>query len=369
MPWVADALAARLAGDVVVASGRVTRSGFSVAQHVHINLLPNVLRHAHARLPYLSRLRHPSEVWDPTIGRWLSRRASTVRPDVMHLWGAYALEAFRSSHDALRVLENGSFHPRHDLELLGEMAPSALRRSPWIARLEQEYELADAILVPTQAIRRSLTDRGVPEDRVRVVPYGVTPLFRQSTDHERDIPMLFVGNLNFQKGIDLLLRCVADGLVAASELLVIGRRFPKQGYYLDQLLRHGVKCIEHVDQPTLATLYARSRWILIPSRQDGTPLVCLEAMSAGCVPIISSGAGLASTVAEIDRRLVIPAGEAAALGAKVRELAQLPTDAWRELSQAVRTRAASLSWPEYAGKCISIYEELLDQRFGRHGRR
>src|SRR3712207_2364880 len=105
MPWVADALATELGSQVVVASGRVTRPGFQTAAQIHVNLLPNVLRRAHAMVPGLRRIRHPSEVWDPAIGRWFARQTRAVRPDVLHLWSAYALETFGDPGDAVRVLE------------------------------------------------------------------------------------------------------------------------------------------------------------------------------------------------------------------------------------------------------------------------
>jgi glycosyltransferase involved in cell wall biosynthesis len=365
MPWVADALAAELASQVVVASGRVTRPGFQTAGQIYVNLLPNVLRRAHTLVPGLRRIRHPSEVWDPAIGRWIARQACSLRPDVLHLWSAYALESFRDPGDAVRVLENGSFHPLHDLELLGGLAPSALRRPSWIERLKAEYTLADVILVPTEAVAQSLHDRGVSHDRIRVVPYGVAPLFAQHRASERDIALLFVGNLGYQKGIDLLIRCVAEGVVGAERLLVVGRRVRTQEGYLRQLRGMGVRCIEHLDQRSLASVYARSQWIVIPSRQEGASLVCLEAMLAGCVPLISSGAGLASMVAKLDRRLVVEAGNGERLAERLKEMLAWPPERWRHLSASVTAMATELSWERYARHCVAIYGELIG-RTTRH---
>jgi glycosyltransferase involved in cell wall biosynthesis len=361
MPWVADALAAELGSDLVVASGRVTRSGFQAAGQVHVNLMPNLLRRAHTLVPGLRRVRHPSEVWDPTIGRWLARRAYSLQPDVLHVWSAYALEAFREPGNAVRVLENGSFHPLHDLQMLGQLAPSALRRRSWIERLKAEYELADVILVPTEAIAQSLHDYGVSHDRIRVLPYGVAPLFAEdsASASARDIALLFVGNLGYQKGIDLIIRCIAEGVVGAEQLIVVGRRVRHQEGYLRQLRAMGVRCIEHLDQRSLASVYARSRWIVIPSRQDGTPLVCLEAMSAGCVPLISSGAGLSSMVANLDRRLVVEAGDGEGLAKRLREILTWPGERWRHLSTNAAAMTSEFSWARYARHCVSIYGELI----------
>ncbi len=43
------------------------------------------------------------------------------------------------------------------------------------ARRVREYELADGIVCPSAFVRQSFLDQGVPPERLRTVPFGVTP--------------------------------------------------------------------------------------------------------------------------------------------------------------------------------------------------
>src|SRR5581483_8803174 len=102
--------------------------------------------------------------------------------------------------------------------------------------------------------------------------------------------VLTVGRLDAHKGIDLLLRAVADACAqgAALDVTVVGTG-PEQGRLAGFARELGVSTTWRgfVDQPGLPDVYAEADMFVFPTLDDTFGIVVLEAAAAG-LPLISS---------------------------------------------------------------------------------
>ncbi len=110
------------------------------------------------------------------------------------------------------VCDSGSAHIRAQHELLRDESrrwgggfPGVDPRS--IAKEEREYAVADRVTVPSQFARSTFVERGVPADKVRVIPYGVSlEKFQPVGEPPPDgFDVLAVGQVSFRKGVPYLI--------------------------------------------------------------------------------------------------------------------------------------------------------------------
>ncbi len=271
------------------------------------------------------------------------------RPTVFHFHGPWADE-HAAAGDASRV-------------------KLALRRA-----LERRVlHRADAHVVLSSAFRRALVERH------RVAPWNVnvwapgvaleefTPGDRPRARARLGIdPDAFVvvcaRRLVARMGIDLLLDAwsgiehelpkgsvlllIGDGplreaLTARAALAPLAGRVRIMGRLSDEELIDAYRCADVAAAPSVAV--------------EGFGLVVLEAAACGTPSIVSDVGGLPEAAGALDPSLVVPAGDAEALGARLRAAARgaLPTRA------ATREYAERFSWPAVAERHRALHRRLV----------
>ncbi len=175
----------------------------------------------------------------------------------------------------------------HDLALL--RFPEAFR--PWHrttgrAALRASVRSADAIVAVSEFTRDELVELlDVSEDRVRVVPNGIEPVFSPDGTTADGDYVLAVGTLEPRKN---LARVVEAARLADFELRVVGA----VGW-------GGVEVagwVGRVPDAELASLYRGARCVVYASLYEGFGLPVLEAMASGA-PVVTSAGGATEEVA------------------------------------------------------------------------
>ncbi len=222
--------------------------------------------------------------------------------------------------------------------VLGIVTRASIRRAP--AVLAVSRHAADILYRGVAAAHRT---------KLRIVPHGVSPLFRPD-DAPREDFLLAVGDLYIQKNYHGLIEALArlpDGI----HLRIAGR--PVDADYHDRLraqvrrtgLAARIAFLGHRTPGQLADLYRRCRLFVFPSLAEtfGNPLV--EAMACGA-PVACAEAAAMPEIAGDAAVWFDPADP----DSMARAIASMwGDDALRaQYSKRARIRAARFSWPETA---------------------
>jgi glycosyltransferase involved in cell wall biosynthesis len=156
---------------------------------------------------------------------------------------------------------------------------------------------ADSLVALSQMEARFLDKRYGLGAKATVIPNGVRADVFTLEDHRRPVDrgsLLYVGQLVAQKGVDLLLRALAE-LPEPRPRLRLAYQDDSQERTLRQLAAQLsiVDCVEFSGGMTpqrLASAYAESDVVVLPSYAEALPNVVTEAMLCG-VPVVASGIG------------------------------------------------------------------------------
>lgn len=218
-------------------------------------------------------------------------------------------------------------HPRTPAHLLSWLPTRALYRradavatyGPHVSRYVAERRGSDdGVFVATQAVSAEHFGRAVTEEERRAARRRAG-----ATGHE--FLALFVGRLEREKGVPVLLQAWREAALAGDGVLALageGALRPEGD---------GVHALGHVPRAELPALYAAADVLVLPSVRTATftepwGLVCNEAMHQS-TPIVATdavGAVAGGLVKDGRNGLVVPQGDAAALAARLRAVAYAP---------------------------------------------
>ena len=161
------------------------------------------------------------------------------------------------------------------------------------------YEQLDLLYVNSEGYRRAWIDRGIPAERIRILPRGLdTTLFhpsRRDPDFwpKRGIPrnclvLLYVGRVSKEKDLDVIVQAWSKLGRNGTALAFVG-----DGPYLKELraLLPEAAYTGYLAGIELARAYASSDLFLFPSTTDTFGNVILEALASGVPCVVSDQGG------------------------------------------------------------------------------
>jgi glycosyltransferase involved in cell wall biosynthesis len=225
-------------------------------------------------------------------------------------------------------------------------SPYARQGSRWC------YARTKRVIAVSRAIRRRLTEQdGVPYERVSVIMNALPHVPELPRDTQSVLPGAFgqrplvgvAARLQPEKGVRDFLEAAAHVLqvVPHAHFLVIGDgplRRDLQAYAAKLSLQERVHFLGF--RMDARALVGVMDVLVVPSLTEGTPLVTLEAMSAGVPVVASAVGGIPEQIRHFKEGILVPASNAAALGEAVVHLLQYPW--WAQaLGEAGRKRVLS----------------------------
>ncbi|MBK9180737.1 MAG: glycosyltransferase [Acidimicrobiales bacterium] len=223
---------------------------------------------------------------------------------------------------------------------------------------------AGAVLVASDQLAAS-PELARVRDRVRVLPYGVSPSLVARRPRRGDcgrLRVLFVGRLVYYKGVDVLLRAVAS---SPDVVLTVVGDGPLAGELRAMTERLGlaerVSFTGPVPDGALLDAYASHDLLVLPSvsRAEAFGLAMVEAMANG-LPAISTSLGTATNWVNVDgvTGFVVPPGDPGALSEAMLRLRDPRLRA--ELGDGARARAKEhFSFDRHLGALLAVYEGVL----------
>ncbi len=252
----------------------------------------------------------------PALGATLIDRVLCFRRFLTHWLAGRKFEAiqFRSIFEGLPLLELAG-ETRLIFEVNGLPSIELKYRYPGmeddrelmrklLAQEQRCFEKADLIVTPSAVTQRYLISaRGVPAEKVRVIPNGVdTEVFRPRPHSDRSdgLKMIYFGTLSSWQGVELGIRALAQiRLEIAASLLIVGTGSGREREALIQLatklgVAAHITMMPAIPQLELAKCLGEADVMLAPLTlndrnlvQGCCPLKILEGMAAG-VPVIAS---------------------------------------------------------------------------------
>lgn len=267
------------------------------------------------------------------------------------------------------ICDRGSTHIRHRAEIVKAehvrwgVTEGADDDPRDLAREEAIYQAADAITVPASHARRTFVERGIPPEKIHVIPYGVLlDRFSKVADPPTgSFEVLYVGRIDLAKGFTDLLEAFARLRVPGKRLTVVGAIMPEMRTVLPRLPQENVTFIGSVPQAELPGYMSRSHVMVMPSLDEGMALVQGQALACGCPVIATTHSGGEDLLADGVEGFIVPVRDPAALAERMTELADDP-ELQRRMSEAALHRVRALGgWTKYG----DAWELLLHQLTGK----
>lgn len=277
------------------------------------------------------------------ISRQLESTLRALNPVAIHAnfgkSGAYALPIARKLNLPLIVTYHGGDATKHT-----NTKNSVLRI--YNRRRQALWNEAALILPVSDFIARELLAKGAPEHKIKVQYNGVDP--DKFTPGEKDNILLFAGRWMEKKGIETLIRALTkiDPAILADwriRLLGDGEMKAKLLPLLDaaQIKAELPGWIPADDMPRQ---FEQAAIVCVPSNRaasgdaEGLPMVCMEAMFAGCALAATRHAGIPECVTDGETGFLVDERDADALADRLTRLVSDPGKT-RQMGAAGRARA------------------------------
>ena len=287
---------------------------------------------------------------------WLSGRVATI---LARHWNTPHVASFHTLSEIKRQARVGEREPEE--RTLGE-AKVILSADSIVAFSQHER---DAMIRLYEA----------PDEKIEVIPCGVdVDLFRpmdqgiarRKLGLQDSKVVLYVGRLEPLKGVDIILRAVAQleqgdpvkTIIVGGDLQEDSEMCRLKSLSQELGISRQVSFLGRLEQQELPTYYSAADICVMPSYYESFGLVALESMACGTPVIASRVGGLPTIVKNSYNGYLIPwhCPEPFADGLDV----LLGSPSVRSaMSEAARRTAVSMQWPLVVDNLINSYQALL----------
>lgn len=325
----------------------------------------NLLDHGLARLgqQYLRQKVN----WYVHVGHdyWVSQQLDEV--DIVVSLSSGGLQTFRVAHQKgiKAVCDRGSTHMQAQENILSEEYARYGRKFGYeprvMERALEEYDTADLITVPSNFVRQTFLDQGIPPSKVAVIPYGVDlALFKPIPKQDNVFRVIYVGAMSLRKGLPYLLEALAGLNLPNFELVLIGGMIEETKAVFERF-EGNFRYLGFMPRAQLSQQYSQASIFVMASLEEGLALVQAQAMACGLPLVITPNTGGEDLITDGVEGFVVPIRNPEAIREKVLYLYENP-DARDHMAQAALKRVQSLGgWDDYGQKAIDIYQNLINE--------
>ncbi len=214
-------------------------------------------------------------------------------------------------------------------------------KEKWGRFLLPIFRKADLVTIPGQVLRQEMLQYGFKSDQVLVLPHSTDlEQFSVMDPQESRYECIFVGRLAELKRVDIILQAWEQILITHpyARFCVVGdgpleTKLHHQAEQLD--IANAVDFTGYTKD--VAAYIKTAKMIIIASRCEGFPLVLVEAMCCGLVPISTPVGSIPDIITDGHNGLFFPINDVTALTENIRKLLENP-----ELYQQLRNNVLDL---------------------------
>lgn len=319
---------------------------------------------------YPSRWTESLDYWNAlAFDSWMTRRLAKSKAHcdaLIAISGAgLTAGALVQSRGGKYICDRGSTHARYRGRVMQEEydrwnIPLQTEDPRDTAREERQYEMADAITVPSNFAARSFVQEGIAQEKLRILPYGVRlDAFHPIAAPPRDeFQVIFIGQISLHKGIPYLLEAFSRVRYPHKRLRLIGSIMREMKPVLDKLPMEQVEMPGPVPKKDLLEYLSRSHVLVLPSIDEGFGMVQGEAMACGCPVIATSNTGAENLFTDGTEGFIVPPRDSRALADRLQQLADDPA-LQQQMSAASLERVQHLGgWNDYGDRWVQLLREV-----------
>jgi len=219
-------------------------------------------------------------------------------------------------------------------------------------------------IVLTASMRRRI-EAAVPRARCRIIPNGVSDDLFEAPPRVGST-ILYLGRVDFgQKGVDLLLEAYARLRPPTRPRLVLAGHYAPETPIVDRINRLGlaeqVVVLGKIPASARARLFAESRFVCVPSREETFGMVITEASAAG-KPVILFDRPPMNEIADRAGSIAVPAFEVEAYAAAMQQLTDATEEEILARGRSCRERVRLYRWDAVASRQEEFYLEVADRQ-------
>lgn len=182
-------------------------------------------------------------------------------------------------------------------------------------------------------------------------------VFFQENTYVKEYDFLFVGSFTSIKGIDLLIQAIKTLDRKKVRFCFVGN-----GYYLNELKQlaknSNIDIKLNLSQDSLRKIYNRSRFLILPSRQEGYGLVIIEAMYCGLPVIISKNCGAIDQVRHGRNGFILNENSIDEVVRMISFCMDMDEESYNNVSQNSLRSGKDASLASVCKNLLTIYERL-----------
>lgn len=226
---------------------------------------------------------------------------SVDKGDIVYLWPGSSVTLFENikKKGCIVVRENINTHIAYAKKLLDaehellNIKPNNIISENLIKNEMEIQKYTDFVFSPSPLVSQSLLENGVSPESILLTSYGLRKceILDNITRNYEDnyyITAIFVGTICVRKGAHILLEAWSQAGIHG-RLILVGSIDDNIKELVSSHLSENVLHIPHVDD--LKTTYADADIFILPSLEEGSPLVTYLALGAGLPSIVSPMGG------------------------------------------------------------------------------
>ena len=317
------------------------------------------------KIPSINKIIDPNTLRNVLFDRYVSKYLINDC-DIFHSFDGCALYSFKKAKEKgiITILDlpivsyNYSYILKEEYEKHGKK---------WeikgTDRKDGELELADYILVPSDFVVSSLIDKGIKQEKIIKIPYGVSlEKFDQCNTKKRDniFRIIFVGSIGVRKGVHYLLEAYKQLSLPNSELVLVGYFSGDEKWILEKY--SGIyKHIGKVSYDELPQYLKSSDIFVFPSLLEGSALITYDAMACRLPSIVTENAG--SIVRDGIDGFVIPIKSVEALKEKILTLYK-NKELRITMGENARKYVDNYTWDKYRQRVSEVIKDIFMKERG-----
>ena len=229
----------------------------------------------------------------------------------------------------------------------------------FISDRQKEINLSDYFFVASNFVKRSLIYSGTDESKIKVIPYGAN-VHSDSVKNSVHKPLkfIFVGNVNYNKGIPYLLRAISE--LQDCTLTIVGAYDKNAEYIKPYIDNPKVTFVGSVIFDKVRYYYENADVFVIDSFAEGMAQVGIEAMACGLPIICSENSGVNDIVIDGVTGFVIPCGDLGALKEKMQWFIDNKGKIL-QMGECAKVTAEKYTWEEYEKRVSSALDDILSR--------